>query len=551
MLKINSLKKTNVISAIILIVVMSPYVYFLYEKYNELFAEYQVLEENYTQSQEDNLRIYVNEAMQQISHYKKNAEQKFNNNFKNIPNKIKLYIKTETLKWIKQVTQFHKNKHNDIFIINSNGEIIIHINPKFIGKNLVEIPELNKNNFAKKLIKSGLSEFDNFIKYKQSANENKLYYVNYYHKLDWLICANVNINNKIKNQEVLEIKISMQNQIILMIIVVFLFVVIFFIISYVFAIKINIELNIFNNLLNNSVIDNQLVERTIFKTSEIISLTNNTNIILKKYQDNEESLKRVMTNLETTLDDLVKTNQEKNDFLGIVAHDLKNPLSAIKGYAEEIEESYNEMSENEVIEYANLVKKTSVKMFVLITNLLDVNQIESGEINVELQNINILPILLNIVVDYTDRAAIKKINFQTKNLPNTTEKFNVYTDADLVRQILDNLISNAVKYSPQGNKDENMNIDIDLIKEEKYICFKIKNQGNSLTKDEQKKLFTKFSCLSTRPTGNEHSTGLGLFIVKKLANIIYGKVSCESELKNGCTFIVKLPNAQIINEKIV
>jgi len=148
--------------------------------------------------------------------------------------------------------------------------------------------------------------------------------------------------------------------------------------------------------------------------------------------------------------DLVKLNRDKNEFLGIVAHDLKNPLSAIKGYAEEIEEYCHEMSKEEIVELSGLIRKASAKMSTLITDLLDVNQIESGKIKLDFANVDILPIVESVAQDYAKRAKEKEINLLFSHEGND---FHAYVDANTVGQILDNIISNAVKYSPLGKKE--------------------------------------------------------------------------------------------------
>jgi signal transduction histidine kinase/CheY-like chemotaxis protein len=229
--------------------------------------------------------------------------------------------------------------------------------------------------------------------------------------------------------------------------------------------------------------------------------------------------------------DLVKLNRDKNEFLGIVAHDLKNPLSAIKGYAEEIEEYCHEMSKEEIVELSALIRKASAKMSTLITDLLDVNQIESGKIKLDFANVDILPIVESVAQDYAKRAKEKEINLLFSHEGND---FHAYVDANTVGQILDNIISNAVKYSPLGKK-----VDIKLSANEDKIRCEVKDEGEGLSEDDQKKLFGKFNRLSTKPTGGEHSTGLGLFIVKKLVEAMNAEIRCESELGKGATFIVE------------
>lgn len=235
-------------------------------------------------------------------------------------------------------------------------------------------------------------------------------------------------------------------------------------------------------------------------------------------------------------EELVKVNQDKNEFLSIVAHDLKNPLSAIQGSALLIQTDYKDLSSEEVIEFASMIFTSSQQMFDLIKNLLDINQIESGNMRLLLETINILSILQALVNEYRKRAKTKGIRLQFQC---PTTQHLVLADENSLRQILDNLISNAVKYSPSGK-----HITIRLHQKDSCVRCEIQDEGPGLSEQDQQKLFSKFTRLTAQPTGDEHSSGLGLFIVKKLVEIMQGSVWCESELGQGATFIVELPKGE-------
>ena len=116
----------------------------------------------------------------------------------------------------------------------------------------------------------------------------------------------------------------------------------------------------------------------------------------------------------------------------------------------------------------------------------------------------------------------------------------VLVDPYVMVQVLENLVSNAVKYSPVGK-----NIFVRLKKEAGAVRLEVQDEGPGLSAEDQKKLFGKFARLSAKPTGGEHSTGLGLSIVKKMVEAMNGKVWCESELGKGATFIVTMPEATL------
>jgi len=248
------------------------------------------------------------------------------------------------------------------------------------------------------------------------------------------------------------------------------------------------------------------------------------------YHQDKEIMERTYK-LQKSNEALIKLNQEKNEFLGIAAHDLKNPLCAIQGWAEMIASDCAEMEKDEIVDVTNLIGESSRQMFELISNLLDVNAIESGKINTSLTQMDLFVVMQKLVVHYTKQAQVKEIllHFQ----PQENQSL-VFADKNIVHQILDNLISNAIKYSPYGT-----HVYIRMSQNDKMVRCEIQDEGPGLNEIDQKKLFGKFTRLTPKPTGTEHSTGLGLFIVKKLVNAINGKVWCESELGKGTRFFVE------------
>jgi signal transduction histidine kinase len=241
---------------------------------------------------------------------------------------------------------------------------------------------------------------------------------------------------------------------------------------------------------------------------------------------------RYSREIEEKNQQLIQLNQEKNEFLGVVAHDLKNPLSNIMSLSEIILENQINI---EIKDFMEMIKTSADSMFTLITTLLDVNAIESGKINLSLQRENLLPILQQVLNDYKQSALQKNIRFYFECTP---QDYYVIIDRNIARQILDNIISNAIKYSPLGK-----NIYVRLFCNQYMVKCEVQDEGQGLSKEDLSKLFNKFTRLKPQPTAGEHSTGLGLFIVKKLIEKMDGKVWCESELRRGSTFIVEFNRA--------
>ncbi len=250
-----------------------------------------------------------------------------------------------------------------------------------------------------------------------------------------------------------------------------------------------------------------------------------------------ELLARVRTHLELKLarERLREMNDEKNEFMGIAAHDLRNPLSAIKGYAEMMIEDAQALPHRELEENGRRVLETAARMAEMVQNLLDANRIERGEMQLDVAPADLCPLLQSVIETQRPRAAAKQ---QVIHVASEAAPVKVLVDASITVQVLENLVSNAVKYSPAGK-----NIFVRLKKLPEAIRCEVQDEGPGLSAEDQKKLFGKFARLSAKPTGGEHSTGLGLSIVKKMVEAMNGKVWCESEPGKGATFIVELPAA--------
>jgi len=258
-----------------------------------------------------------------------------------------------------------------------------------------------------------------------------------------------------------------------------------------------------------------------------------------------ELLARVRTHLELkhARERLREMNEEKNEFMGIAAHDLRNPLGAITGYAEILIEEMESLQPSvpepgaravrEAGECAGRIRETSRRMAEMVQNLLDANRIERGEMQLNLALLDLSQTVAAVLETQRPRAVAKQ---QTLHWQNEAGAVSVLADATVLTQVIENLVSNAVKYSPAGK-----NIFVRLRRLQEGTLCEVQDEGPGLSAEDQKKLFGKFARLSSKPTGGENSTGLGLSIVKKMVEAMNGRVWCESELGRGATFIVEFP----------
>jgi signal transduction histidine kinase len=224
-------------------------------------------------------------------------------------------------------------------------------------------------------------------------------------------------------------------------------------------------------------------------------------------------------------------DHERTELMGIVAHDLKNPISAVRGLVEALHEEHLAAPMRTTI-LAQLMDVND-QMLELVKNLLDINHLESGMMNLGTESFDIIPFVECILDRYTMAATAKNI---TVHPPERSVSFFVYASEQATMQILDNIISNAVKYSPHGK-----NVFVRVKSSNNTVRVEVQDEGEGISPEDMKKLFGKFARLTARPTGGEHSTGLGLSIVKKMVEAMQGRVWCESKLGKGATFIVELP----------
>ncbi len=248
-----------------------------------------------------------------------------------------------------------------------------------------------------------------------------------------------------------------------------------------------------------------------------------------------ERLKNI--ELANALKKVEEANAFKTELLGIAAHDLKNPLQVISGFSSLIDDA---ASLDEAKQHATLIQSSSGRMLKLIKDLLETAALDSGKLDLNKIPVNLAD-LLRAVAEHNRPNAEKKS--QTIELA-LEENEIVEIDVERMREVFENLVSNAVKYSPNSKR-----IVVGSRRSELGVEVFVKDEGQGLTEEDKQKLFGKFQRLSARPTGGESSTGLGLSIVKQLVELHGGKVWAESDGKDkGTTFFVALPLASHANK---
>ncbi|TAN44501.1 MAG: CHASE2 domain-containing protein [Nitrospirae bacterium] len=260
-------------------------------------------------------------------------------------------------------------------------------------------------------------------------------------------------------------------------------------------------------------------------------LLNNENYILFLFSD-VTIIVEARKVIEEKNKELKELNQLKNKFLGIAAHDLRNPLSSIKGFSDMLLSGMPGPLTDRQKHISTTISNASKGMLTLLNDLLDISAIESGKIDLKLKSGSVKKLL-------EDRLTINRMVAEKKDirLHETLEDLpDTIFDYDRMVQVVDNLISNAVKFSPPGS-----NVYISLKREDGMAMVSVKDEGPGLSEEDKGKLFGEFQKLSARPTGGEKSTGLGLSIVKKIIEAHKGTIYVESAPGSGAAFIFKIP----------
>jgi signal transduction histidine kinase/FixJ family two-component response regulator len=248
----------------------------------------------------------------------------------------------------------------------------------------------------------------------------------------------------------------------------------------------------------------------------------------------EEKVKLLNKNLEGLVIErtkkLIKINNEKDDLLNMVSHDLRNPLSGIILY---IGMLISRIENSEEIDFPKgliYLRDAAQRMNYMIEKLLESSKIESGNLDINKSNFNLNKLISNLIVNNLPMFDRK----HQKILINSNKDTELNTDEGLFTQILENLLSNASKYS---EPDTNIFINQEII--DKSVRIEIRDQGQGMSEEDKKNLFKKFSKISSKPTAGESTVGLGLSITKNIVEALGGKIWCESQLGKGSSFFVE------------
>ncbi|MBT4137527.1 MAG: response regulator, partial [Candidatus Latescibacteria bacterium] len=258
--------------------------------------------------------------------------------------------------------------------------------------------------------------------------------------------------------------------------------------------------------------------------------------LFDELQKRYEELNQVYREVDQKNKELESLNGLKNQFLGMAAHDLRNPLNVISNFSQFLSSDLAGQVDEEHLGFIDNIQKSSESMLNLVNDLLDISQIEAGKLNLNLARVDLQDVIVHNMTLNRLMADQKKISLTFQCKSDTT--FSV-VDAPKIDQVLNNLISNAIKFSQSATC-----IEVVLVQRDEMLVLSVKDQGQGIPEHEIPQLFQAFQKTSVKSTAGEKSTGLGLMIARKIVEGHGGKIWVESKSGHGSTFTFTLPLRQ-------
>jgi len=260
--------------------------------------------------------------------------------------------------------------------------------------------------------------------------------------------------------------------------------------------------------------------------------------ITKPFNHAELSMRlRTQLALKATHDRLQQLAEDKDELVGIVAHDIKNHLGGIQISAQLLKDRMASLGDARLTPLCENICQSGSQLLKFVREILAGAAAEHGAPS-RPESVNLSDTVLEIVREYQEPARQKGLSIRASL---AEADATVYADRQVLSQIFDNLISNAVKFSSPHTE-----ISVSIHANGKLVECRVRDHGPGFTPKDKARLYGRYARLSARPTGGEFSTGLGLSIVKKLVDGMRGELVCDSVPGRGATFTVRLPRPDFL-----
>ena len=274
---------------------------------------------------------------------------------------------------------------------------------------------------------------------------------------------------------------------------------------------------------------------------EFEELSDAFNSMLARLNDAREQLQAINRSLDVKLEEvsqanvtLSEANKLKSEFIANVSHELRTPLNSIIGFAELLSELTESQGNEKTTKYAENILKSGRGLLEHINDLLDLARIEAGKAVIHIEKTSLTSICEDLVRLTAPLTAKKELTLE----PQIDEKLPLLeTDGGKLQQVLYNLLSNSIKFTPKGGK---IRIEADTATEE-LVAISVIDNGPGISKEDQGHIFDKFTQVDPSTTREHGGVGLGLAIAKELAELLGGELSVTSELGQGSAFTLTIP----------
>lgn len=280
----------------------------------------------------------------------------------------------------------------------------------------------------------------------------------------------------------------------------------------------------------------ETIIREAFEKYELIAHNRRLMYTLRDANRNlEDKVKERTMELEELNAKLSEMNREKNRYVGMVAHDLRNPIGAAQSFSSILIEDFDDLTKDDKLEYLGYINGSCSFALKLIHDFLDVAKIEAGILEMNFTERDYLEFVTSGIAQ---ERILAKNKSQEIIIRADHDRVEACFDSNKIQQVINNLLCNAIKYAHPNTK-----IVIQIEDTEEEVITRITDQGQGIPQAELPTLFSPFQITSVKATGNEKSTGLGLAIVKKIIEAHHGKVAVTSEVGKGSTFSFTLPKS--------